>query len=91
MGDLFLALATTPAMKRPYGMGHIYEKSGAYYGRWHTPDGRRRNKRLGPVRLPGSSQGLTRVMAEHALRRAQEDEPAAPATADGRRRSERTA
>ena len=27
-------------MKRPYGSGQIYEKWGAYYGRWRAPDGR---------------------------------------------------
>jgi hypothetical protein len=57
-------------MKRPYGTGHIYEKAGAYYGRWHTPDGQRRNRRLGPMRAPGSSEGLTRAIAERALRKA---------------------
>ena len=40
-------------MKRPYGSGQIYEKSGAYYGRWRTPDGRRVNRRLGPKRSEG--------------------------------------
>lgn len=74
-------------MKRPYGTGQIYVKSGAYYGRWRTPDGRRRNKRLGPTRPPGSSQGLTRPMAEQALRRAQEAEPAAPVADDERGRT----
>ena len=37
-------------MKRPYGSGQIYEKWGAYYARWRTPDGRRLNRRLGPKR-----------------------------------------
>jgi integrase len=73
-------------MKRPYGTGHIYEKAGAYYGRWHTPDGRRRNKRLGPVRPPGSSEGLTRAMAEQALRKVLDAEPA-PVVDDGRART----
>jgi hypothetical protein len=72
-------------MKRPYGTGHTYEKSGAYYGRWHTPDGRRRNRRLGPLRPPGSSEGLTRAMAERALRQAQEAELAAVVQADDAR------
>ena len=75
-------------MKRPYGTGHIYVKSGAYYGRWHTPDGRRRNRRLGPKRPPGSSEGLTRAMAERALRKAQEAELAAlPPDDDARGRT----
>ena len=61
-------------MKRPYGSGQIYEKSGAYYGRWRTPDGRRVNRRLGPVRTRGESDGLTRAEAEQAFRRIQAEE-----------------
>jgi integrase len=72
-------------MKRPYGTGHIYEKADAYYGRWHTPDGHRRNRKLGPKRAPGSSQGLTRAMAERALRKAQESELAAVPPGDDAR------
>jgi integrase len=74
-------------MKRPYGTGQIYVKSGAYYGRWRTPDGRRRNKRLGPVRPPGSSEGLTRAMAEQALRKVLETEPATALADDARGRT----
>jgi hypothetical protein len=76
-------------MKWPYGTGHIYEKPGAYYGRWRTPGGRLRNRRLGPIRERGSSQGLTRAMAERALRKAQKAELAAVPSAEdahGRRR-----
>ena len=57
-------------MKRPYGSGEIYVKSGAWYGRWRTPNGRRLNRKLGPVRSRGESDGLTRVQAELAFRRA---------------------
>src|SRR3954469_12469372 len=64
-------------MKRPYGTGHVYEKSGAYYGRWRTPDGRLRDRRLGPKREVGAGSGLTRAMAERALRQAQQAELAA--------------
>jgi hypothetical protein len=56
-------------MKRPYGSGQIDEKSGAYYARWRTPDGRRVNRRLGPKRARGSADGLTRFEAEQAFRR----------------------
>jgi integrase len=58
-------------MKRPYGAGQIYEKWGAYYGRWRAPDGRRLNRRLGPKRTPGSADGLRRAQAEQAFRRVQ--------------------
>src|SRR5207342_1302050 len=59
------------SMKRPYGSGQIYEKWGAYYGRWRAPDGRRLNRWLGPKRTPGSADGLTRAQAEQAFRRVQ--------------------
>lgn len=35
--------------KRKYGTGHLYEKSGSYYGRWRTLDGRQLNRKVGPV------------------------------------------
>ena len=61
-------------MRRPPGSGQIYEKWGAYYGRWRTPDGRRLNRRLGPKRTKGGSDGLTRAQAEQAFRRIQAEE-----------------
>jgi hypothetical protein len=61
-------------MKRPYGAGQLYEKSGAYYGRWRTPDGRRLNRRIGPVRGSCDSDGITRAQAERAFRKLQADE-----------------
>ena len=65
--------------RRSAGTGQLYEKHGAYYGRWRTPDGRKRNRRIGPVRAPGSREGLTRTQAERALQRLQrEDEGAQP-------------
>jgi hypothetical protein len=56
-------------MKRPTGSRQLYEKWGSYYGRWRTPDGRRLNCKLGPVRTRGESDGLTRAQAEQAFRR----------------------
>jgi integrase len=64
-------------VRRPYGSGQIYEKWGAYYGRWRTAEGRRRNRRLGRKRVPGSSDGLTRAQAEQAFRRVRAEEAAA--------------
>ena len=54
--------------RRSYGTGTLYVKAGAYYGRWRIGD-RRVNRRLGPVRQPGSREGLTRAQAEAQLRR----------------------
>src|SRR5579863_1232632 len=64
--------------KRTYGTGHLYEKSGAYYGRWRTLDGRQLNRKIGPIRRPGEDDGLTRAQAEREFRRLQDAEERAP-------------
>jgi integrase len=69
--------------KRSYGTGQLYEKSGSYYGRWRTSAGRRLNRKVGPVRTPGESDGLTRLQAEREFRRMQEAEEHAPRPAPG--------
>ena len=58
------------------GTGQLYEKHGAYYGRWRTSDGRKRNRRIGAMRAPGSREGLTRSQAERALQRCSEEDEA---------------
>ena len=64
--------------KRGYGTGQLYEKSGAYYGRWRTSSGRRLNRKIGRVRTPGETDGLTRLQAEREFRRIQEAEEFSP-------------
>ena len=64
--------------KRGRGTGHLYEKWGSYYGRWRTLDGRFLNRRVGPVRTPGESDGLTRSQAEREFRRIQDAEERRP-------------
>jgi integrase len=64
--------------KRGYGTGQLHVKHGAYYGRWRTSDGRRLNRRLGPVREVGNSDGLTRAEAERVFRREQDHEEQQP-------------
>jgi hypothetical protein len=54
--------------KRANGSGSVYIKHGSFYGRWLTTEGGHANRRLGPVRRPGSRQGLTRAQAEKRLR-----------------------
>ena len=54
--------------KRANGAGSVYIKHGSYYGRWLTAGGGHTNCRLGPVRQPGTSSGLTRKQAEQRLR-----------------------
>jgi len=68
----------TVGAKRGHGTGHIHVKHGAYYDRWRTSDGRLLNRRLGPVREVGSSDGLTRAEAERVFRREQDREERRP-------------
>src|SRR3954452_15010138 len=74
MGSNFCRRPLWAGMKRPYGSGEVYVKSGAWYARWRTPDGRRLNRKLGPVRSRGEADGLTRPQAEQAFRRIRAEE-----------------
>jgi len=53
--------------KRAYGSGSVFEKSGAFYGKWRV-NGRQVLRKLGPRRRPGSRDGLTHAQAEARLR-----------------------
>jgi integrase len=64
--------------RRSHGTGQLYVKSGSYYGRWRTSDGRRLNRRLGPRRATGSADGLTRAEAERVFRKIREREETEP-------------
>lgn len=71
--------------RRVHGSGHLHVKSGAYYGRWRTADGRLANRRIGPVRRTGSGEGLTRAAAERELRRLQQQDELRPRPSPGTR------
>ena len=75
------------AKRRGYGTGHLYEKHDSYYGRWRTSDGRRLNRKVGPVRVPGSRDGLSRRQAEQRFRRIQHDEESQPSLGGQRQTS----
>jgi hypothetical protein len=49
------------------GTGSIYQRGARWYGRWYVR-GERQKRVLGPVRQPGSRDGLTRSQAEARLR-----------------------
>src|SRR4051812_36108732 len=57
--------ANGTATRRAYGSGSIFEKSGSWHAKWRV-NGRQVKRRLGPVRKPGTSDGLTRAQAEAA-------------------------
>jgi len=66
--------------RRGYGSGSLYQHGGNWYGRWYS-DGRRVKRKLGPVRPPGTREGLTHAQAEREMRRRIEAELAAPRVA----------
>lgn len=78
--------AVSSVGRRGYGTGQLYEKHGAWYGRWRTSDGRRLNRRVGEIRSPGESDGMTRAMAEREFRRIQQAEERSPRPARPRER-----
>lgn len=69
---------TIEMAKRSYGTGQLYVKQGSWFGRWRTSDGRRLNRKLGPVRDPGTTNGLTRNEVERVFRRVREAEETNP-------------
>ncbi len=68
--------------RRSYGTGQLYEKHGAYYGRWRDGSGGRFNRRVGSKRLQGSSTGLTRAQAERKLQAMIDGEGASKVVSD---------
>lgn len=74
-------------MARPHGTGSITirqtKKGDVYYGQWWVTPTQKASRRLGPVRAPGSKIGLTRPMAEAALRTLIVETKATPASSDG--------
>lgn len=65
------------AARRAYGTGTIVDRGGVYYGQWRL-GGKQVMRRLGPVRQPGSSDGLTKTMAETRLREVMAERASAP-------------
>jgi integrase len=63
--------------RRQYGTGSIIEYANAYYGKWRVGD-RQIKRKLGPIRKPGSREGLTRKQAEAKLREAMAEVGARP-------------
>jgi hypothetical protein len=63
-------MATARKMtRRPYGAGSLYVRGGVWYAHWRADGGRQVKRRVGPMRVEGSRDGLTRSQAEAELRR----------------------
>ncbi len=58
---------TRARQRRPRGTGAVVEKGNRWYGQWYVR-GRLVKRSLGPMREPGSRDGLTRTQAEARLR-----------------------
>jgi integrase len=67
--------------RRANGTGSVHVKHGHYYGRYVTVAGMHANRVLGPVRLPGARDGLTRTQAERRLREIMDADGDAPVLA----------
>lgn len=65
--------------RRTHGSGGLVVKGGTYYGKWRV-DGRQVMRRLGPMRSPGTREGLTKVQAEARLRSAMDETSIPPST-----------
>jgi len=63
--------------RRPRGTGAVFQKGDRWYGQWYV---RRKlvKRSLGPVRMTGSRDGLTRTQAEARLRELMLEADAAP-------------
>jgi len=61
--------------RRAYGTGTLRVVRGSWLASWYGPDGRRIQRKVGPVRNEGRADGLTKAQAEQALRRLRETEP----------------
>jgi integrase len=69
--------------RRPYGAGSLYARGGVWYAHWRADSGRQVKRRVGPMRVEGSRDGLTRSQAEAELRRLiAETKPARTTTGD---------
>jgi integrase len=67
----------TPRRRRPRGTGAVFEKGNRWYGQWYVR-GRPVKRSLGPMRQPGTRDGLTRTQAESRLRELMLEANAAP-------------
>jgi integrase len=62
-----------PMARRSYGSGSLFRKGSAWYGQWRV-SGRLVKRKIGPMRQPGTREGLTRAQAERELQRRIEQE-----------------
>jgi integrase len=66
--------------RRNYGTGSLRQVGQSWIGSWYGPDERRVKRRIGAVRTPGASDGLTKAQAEKEFARLRETEAIIAAT-----------
>jgi integrase len=66
--------------RRNYGTGSLRQVGQSWIGSWYGPDERRIKRRIGAVRTPGASDGLTKAQAEKEFARLREAETIVAAT-----------
>lgn len=57
----------TPKSRRTRGTGSLFERNGSYYAKWRS-EGQQIQRKLGPKRERGETNGLTKTEAEAKLR-----------------------
>jgi integrase len=67
--------------RRNYGTGSLRQVGQSWIGSWYALDGRRFKRRIGPVRTPGTRDGMTKAQAESEFARVREAEAIVAATA----------
>jgi integrase len=67
--------------RRHYGTGSLRPVGQSWIGSWYGPDERRIKRRIGAVRTPGASDGLTKAQAEKEFAKQREAEAIVAATA----------
>jgi len=72
-------MSSTDATRRAYGSGSIITENDSYHGKWRI-DGRQVKRKLGPIRRPGTRDGLTRPQAEARLRELMSEVTSLPVT-----------
>ncbi len=60
--------------RREYGTGTLIVRGSSWLGLWYDENGRRVQRKVGDVRIPGVRDGLTKAQAERALRKLREAE-----------------
>lgn len=74
-------MQTKGTSRRANGSGGLIERNGVYYGKWRVGD-KQIKRRLGPIRKPGTSEGLTKTQAGAKLQKLMAESASTPPVAE---------